>query len=423
MRFVRPVTALCLGLAAPLFAQLRTFSKLDFNIGAPGGRALGMGGAFIGLADDASATWTNPAGLSILRKPELSIEMRSSNFHEKVAAAGDATHVQFETIATARRSPDITHAAIVIPLKKSALAVFYRKTFATDISARLDNPVSVLIGPGGAVTPAVCNALGSQCVRGAIPAERSSLIADQEALGLATALQFPRFSVGASVAASHLQLTGSGRQIAANGNTVGSSDIAASDTKYQYALGVKWAPIDVLGLGATYARASSFRVNGQAASSITNVNRPISFLFGSPDYGGVGVAFRPIATLTLTSDVIKVRYSKLVKNYVEFTQLPKSDFQLSDGTEYHFGTEYFILSHRPFAVRAGAWREPGHSVAYRGETATFRGIAADLTFLPSRSELHWTAGAGWALQRFEVDAAYDHSPVSHVASLWFVARF
>ena len=38
-----------------------------------GARALGMGGAFLARADDATAASWNPAGLSYLRRPEVSV--------------------------------------------------------------------------------------------------------------------------------------------------------------------------------------------------------------------------------------------------------------------------------------------------------------------------------------------------------------
>ena len=66
--------------ALPLCAQnvdIEALSGLQFNFGNPGARSLGMGGAFLGLADDASAAEANPAGLTILRKPEISIEARN----------------------------------------------------------------------------------------------------------------------------------------------------------------------------------------------------------------------------------------------------------------------------------------------------------------------------------------------------------
>src|SRR3954462_10209801 len=70
----------CSLVALPLAAQntdIESLSGLQFNFGNPGARSLGMGGAFLGLADDASAAEANPAGLTILRKPEVSIEGRN----------------------------------------------------------------------------------------------------------------------------------------------------------------------------------------------------------------------------------------------------------------------------------------------------------------------------------------------------------
>jgi hypothetical protein len=48
----------------------------DFNLTGAGARAEGLGGAFIGLADDATAISWNPAGLTQLERPEASIVTR-----------------------------------------------------------------------------------------------------------------------------------------------------------------------------------------------------------------------------------------------------------------------------------------------------------------------------------------------------------
>ena len=52
------------------------FRAFSLNLTTPGARAIGMGGAFIGRADDATAAETNPAGLTILARPEISLEYR-----------------------------------------------------------------------------------------------------------------------------------------------------------------------------------------------------------------------------------------------------------------------------------------------------------------------------------------------------------
>ncbi len=58
-----------------LFAVSFVFANafaLDLNISGAGARAKGMGGAFIGVADDATAVSWNPAGLAQLDRPEAS---------------------------------------------------------------------------------------------------------------------------------------------------------------------------------------------------------------------------------------------------------------------------------------------------------------------------------------------------------------
>jgi len=47
--------------------------EMNFNLMGSGARALGMGGAFIAMSDDASAITWNPAGLTQLIKPEVGI--------------------------------------------------------------------------------------------------------------------------------------------------------------------------------------------------------------------------------------------------------------------------------------------------------------------------------------------------------------
>src|SRR5437899_12914531 len=80
MRNTFVLLTVSLALALPAAAQntdIESLAGLQFNFGNPGARALGMGGAFIGLADDASAAEANPAGLTILRKPEVTLEGRN----------------------------------------------------------------------------------------------------------------------------------------------------------------------------------------------------------------------------------------------------------------------------------------------------------------------------------------------------------
>ena len=59
------------------FAIIAEQSRTAISIQGTGARAVGLGGAFIALADDASAVSFNPAGLAQLLSPEFSLVAES----------------------------------------------------------------------------------------------------------------------------------------------------------------------------------------------------------------------------------------------------------------------------------------------------------------------------------------------------------
>src|SRR5262245_48913410 len=86
------LTLLSLGSVIPAAAgdkglvDSETFSGFQFNFNNPGARALGMGGAFVAVADDATAVIANPAGLVILQRPELSGEVKFTRYTNTFSA-------------------------------------------------------------------------------------------------------------------------------------------------------------------------------------------------------------------------------------------------------------------------------------------------------------------------------------------------
>ena len=71
------------------------------NYQNPGARAFALGGAFVGLADDASASELNPAGLSQLRRPELGVEFRRLETTIPVRYPGATSAGDFECVSFA----------------------------------------------------------------------------------------------------------------------------------------------------------------------------------------------------------------------------------------------------------------------------------------------------------------------------------
>ena len=62
---------------------------LQFNFSPPGARSLGMGGAFLARADDATAAYANPAGLTNLFSSEVSLEYRALDYTTAYTSGGD----------------------------------------------------------------------------------------------------------------------------------------------------------------------------------------------------------------------------------------------------------------------------------------------------------------------------------------------
>src|SRR5438477_11736024 len=89
------LTLLLLAPAVPAVAgdkgliNSETFSGFQFNFNNPGARSLGMGGAFVAVADDATAVVANPAGLTILQRPELSAEVKFTRYRNTFNAVSN----------------------------------------------------------------------------------------------------------------------------------------------------------------------------------------------------------------------------------------------------------------------------------------------------------------------------------------------
>ncbi len=106
-------TVLLLALVTPAQAQIDINSSP--NIVGSGARALGMGGAFIAVADDATAASWNPGGLTQLELPEISAvyswEWISEGFNQTHHILSDGRH--------SVRPKDLNYLSIVYPIRRT----------------------------------------------------------------------------------------------------------------------------------------------------------------------------------------------------------------------------------------------------------------------------------------------------------------
>src|SRR6266851_8715028 len=180
-RVMLAVAALMILVATSVSAQntdIESLSGLQFNFGNPGARSLGMGGAFLGLADDASAAEANPAGLTILRKPEITVEGRNYQEQQVFTTSGTFPDLQRTAFSHYSQRIDATFASIVYPTRHFTIGAYYheplrnegtgqvvpvRNNFTGEIKTDVPNfflPVDANGNPtGGPITSAACQAL------------------------------------------------------------------------------------------------------------------------------------------------------------------------------------------------------------------------------------------------------------------------
>ena len=130
--------------------------------------------------------------------------------------------------------------------------------------------------------------------------------------------------------------------------------------------------------------------------------------------------------LTLNADADYVKYSHLVDDFVSvvanISEL-NQPFKANNVTEFHVGAEYFFAFSVPFAIRAGYWRDPAHSVEWNGPLTHPDYIAEAMLYPRGQAQNHYAIGGGFAWPRFQIDFAYDTSDTYKVGSVSTVFRF
>ncbi|HKB78855.1 MAG TPA: outer membrane protein transport protein [Thermoanaerobaculia bacterium] len=449
--------------ALPLAAQntdIESLSGLQFNFGNPGARSLGMGGAFLGLADDASAAEANPAGLTILRKPEFSLEAR--NIQQDQIFTTNGTYPDLKRTAFTAYSNRIepVFASFVYPLHNNfTVGVYYHEPLQNrgagqDVDVqnsffgqpKVSVPDFYLPRDGTPVSKDECDAIRQRendffaCLQYTLLPFVSAVDIREQTFGLAGAYKIGNFSFGAtaryqrfSESAFTFRLDNqfaniSSVAVQATSDITSNDQKAKPDTDITFTGGVKWAPSDKFSIGAVYKQGAKFKAPTFAANADTNFDfvKVADTTFHVPDVYGIGVSFRPIPVLTIDADAVHVTYSNLVDNFIsinaDIRAIDKA-YKASDVTEIHLGGEYFFSTKIPFAVRAGVWRDPDHAVEYRGPVTAPDAVAAAMLFPKGSAQTHYSVGAGLAWPRFQIDAAYDRSPRYRVGSISAVARF
>ncbi|MHB8447734.1 MAG: OmpP1/FadL family transporter [Rudaea sp.] len=454
------IGAALLVISATAFAitDTETNASIPFNLANPGARSMGMGGAFLGLADDATAAYTNPAGLTQLVTPEVSIEVRHTDYSLPFVNGGSASVNPFNGsglhVSDANSSIDnLSFLSIVYPHDRWSFA-FYRDelvNFHNDFANNLSGEqINGFTGP----IPPSCPS-GATCSTTAYPiAARANLkIVDygvsaawkaSDSVSLGLGLSYYDFKINTLITRSVFNNEYSGVPA---GFPLNQQAQFGSDNDVGVNLGARFALSEHWSAGVTYRRGPKFsyeatRVqlsditnNGDGTSTGTTLSPPLlltdlkNVQFKVPDEFGAGVSWHPTETLVINFDADYIQYSQLtdgIQSLFGNDATTVSMLSVPNGTELHLGGEYtFTQMAHPFSLRAGVWHDPRHSIEFKGDPGNNTAAAATATLFHGGqgAQTHYALGLGWAFSKFEIDGAADFADVTDTYSISAIYRF
>ena len=416
--------------AGPGHAQTNTenFAQFRFNFNNPGARATGIGGAFMSIADDATASEANPAGLTTLLRPELSVEGKGIQFITHVdnfSQTGTAANFTLNSrdFKSAVVSPSFV--SVVYPYRRFTFAVFRHELMNFESDFYTNGTFAPGFTDGSFLFPA-----------------KSSTRIHVDNYGATVAYRFKEsISVGISGGLSLMSMQSSiARYFLAVFDDGSLANIATIDDKtsdFFLNVGVLVRPAENFSIGLTYKRRPTFSLQQtyRFTSFPNDSSRTAPINFNVPSSYGIGISYRPTDVLTFSVDVVRVTYSSLTKNFVVSlspSYVAPGDFAVDDGMEFHGGAEYVIfLKTIGIVFRAGGYLEPDNRIRWVGNvndsTDPNRIFARKIMqglFKSGDSYAHVTFGAGCILSNnVQFDLAGDLSSVSNTAVGSLVVRF
>ena len=403
--------------AAVTRAQPTTIPRFDFSFSNPGARSLGFGGAFAALADDATAAYTNPAGLVQLTQPEVSLELRlwnrSPRFLSGGRIEGEPTGIGIDTVSGLTLGRDSSEdfqpafASVVLPKGRWSFALYAHQLALFEQAAESqgfffeEDPF-----------------LGNR-----FPATLEGVELDVLTLGFAAAWRVSdRLSLGIGAVFSDTFLgTTSGAFLADSPEEafdrvtfrperrLSTNTLDLDGTDLTFNAGLLWRLSDQVSgaifyrQGAEASGISTFEL-GPAIPGDGIFSNPA--VFNVPDVAGLGLAYRSKSgRFTLTTELDWVGYEGLI--LIDDTEL-RSDVgrEYRDAWEIHGGAEYALVrTDRILALRAGAWVER-NGEDFDGDEVT-----------------HYTAGLGFVARGIQVDLAADLSEEVDTFSVSMIYTF
>jgi long-subunit fatty acid transport protein len=429
----RILSVLLVGLMAPAAVSgQEAVVPLQFSFSDPGARSMGFGGAFVALADDATAAFANPAGLVQLLRPEVSIEGRrwsySTPFTESGRTEGLPSGIGIDTtvgLRTATSEDDLTglsYLSFVYPKENWSFAVFRHELANFEFFSETQGLFS-----GGTASGQIREF-----------DQRVTVDMNIVSYGLSAAYRInDKFNLGLGVVYYDASFVSDAMTFLVDDDSPATlfapnsylperlllgENLSFDDTDWALTAGFLWRLSESWSVGGVYRQApeSDFRIKLTAGEAFDPGVPPGEVLFqGSillelPDIYGLGFAYRGLdGRLTMSFQWDRVEYSDIVDS------LGLDDRAMDDANELHLGAEYVFLGSTPIiAARLGVWQEQDHQMRASIDEALDRAL------LPrGEDETHYTAGLGVAMQNFQIDLAVDFADRTDTVSLSAIYNF
>jgi len=434
------IGAALLGLsgAASAITDTETNASIPFNLANPGARSMGMGGAFLGLADDATAAYTNPAGLTQLVTPELSIEGRHTDYSIPYVNTGSVTTNPFNGSGVSTADADssknnLSFISFVYPWQNWSFAVYRDELLR--YSADFSND------PNGVAIHGLVDDFGNplEYVTFPVTAHTDLRVIDygvsaawkmSDVVSLGFGLSYYDFKIDTLM--TRVAFPNNSLDLPA-GTPVNQQAQNGSDNDVGVNLGARFTLGEHWSAGLTYRSGPKFGYD--ATSSILTSSPPevatslSDVKFKVPDQFGAGLSWHPNEAWVINFDADFIQYSQVTHGIESlFGNGPATTAQLSipNGVEYHLGGEYtFTQMEHPFSLRAGVWHDPRHSIEFKGDPGNDPNAAALATLFSGGkgSQTHGALGLGWAFSKFQIDAAADFSDLTDTYSVSAVYHF
>lgn len=431
--FMEVMIALLGLLLAVSAAGQQNMVPLQLSFSDPGARSMGFGGAFVALADDATAAFANPAGLTQLLRPEISIEARGWSYSTPYTVGGRVEGVPsgngLDSTAGLRigtseyDTAGVSFLAFAYPKDKWSFAA-YRHEYA---DLEFTGLTQGLFGGG------------TDCCQIRWWDQQWSSRMEIIGYGLSSAYRGnDRFDIGLSAVFYDATLDARVSEYLWDADTdeafyaensylperwVRSEHLFVDSTDWTFNVGILWRLTESWSLGGVYREGFDGEIGARVTAGVAiDFGVPPGEVFFSidrlriefPDIYGFGLSYqRPDGRLTLSFQWDRVEYSNIPAS------LRLDDQTIDDADELHLGAEYVFLKSTPIiALRVGTWYEPDHQMQPTIDDVFLRAV------IPRpENDLHYAAGIGIAMERFQVDLSVDVADRVDTISLSAILNF